>query len=291
MDNVNLGTLNIDAVKLFLLNVVPDIFLAIGVLVMGWIVANLARRWIRTTLGTIGQIDDTVVPFLASIARYAILAIVLVVVLGQLGVKTASILAVLGAAGLAIGLALQGTLSNIAAGLMLLWLRPFQTGDTIQIDDGLLGKVEQINLFASQMRTRDGLFKFVPNSELWNTVITNFDRNQTRRIEIEIGIGYDDKVDIARNAILGIAENDERVLDTPPPAVWVKSLGDSAVILLVRVWVKPPDFWTGRFDLTEKFKEALDAAGIEIPFPQQVVHWIGDQPPAENSPKEATKSK
>ncbi len=214
----------------------------------------------------------TMVPVAAAAVRYAILIFVAVAALGQLGVQTTSVLTVLGAAGLAIGLALQGTLANIAAGIMLLWLRPFRVGD--YIDSGnVAGTVEEINLFHSRLRTWDGIYKFVPNSGLWNTTLTNYSRNRTRLVLIEFGIAYEDDIAAGRKVLAEHASAHPDVLNDPPVMVVPLSLGDSSVVLQLRAWSTTAKFWDTRWDLTEGGKKALEAAGITIPFPQRVVHW------------------
>jgi len=197
---------------------------------------------------------------------------VMVAALAQLGVQTASILAALGAAGLAIGLALQGTLANIAAGLMLLWLRPFRVGDYIETS-AVAGTVIEVNLFNTQMRTWDGIYKFVPNSELWSTTITNYTRNPTRLILIEFGIDYENDIGKARKLLTDFAARHPQVLADPPVQVVPLTLGDSSVVLQLRAWSNTPDFWTTRWDLTEGGKNELEAAGLTIPFPQHVIHF------------------
>ena len=200
-----------------------------------------------------------------------ILIITIVAVLGQLGVQIASALAVLGAAGLAIGLALQGTLSNIAAGLMLLWLRPFRAGEYIDAD-GIGGTVTEVGLFATTLRTGEGVFHFVPNSALWNKPILNFARNATRRMDIAIGIDYGDDIAVARKALMDLAAADERVLKDPAPQVMVAALADSSVNLTLRCWAPTEVYWPALWSLTEGAKAAVERAGLSIPFPQTVIH-------------------
>ena len=207
------------------------------------------------------------------VVRYAVIAITIVAVLSQFGVETTSIIAVLGAAGLAIGLALQGTLQNIAAGVMLLLLRPFRVGDFIE-GGGIGGTVQGIGLFVSTLRTGDGIYISAPNSQLWNTAITNYSRNPTRRIDIVVGIGYDDDMDKGLALLLDLMTNDDRVLDDPAPQTMVKALGASSVDLNMRCWCNNDDYWGLLFHLNKAVKETLDGAGISIPYPQQDVHLI-----------------
>ena len=191
--------------------------------------------------------------------------------LAEFGVQTTSIIAVLGAAGLAIGLALQGTLQNIAAGIMLLVLRPFRVGEYIDAG-GVSGTVDAINLFTTDMTTYDGIYRSVPNAELWNRNILNYSRNPTRRLDIPVGIAYEDDVEQALDLLLSHLSQDPRVMPDPEPQVLVTGLGDSSVDLTLRCWTSRTDFWPLRFELNKKVKLWLDAAGVSIPFPQRDVH-------------------
>ena len=246
---------------------------AIILLIAGYIVAGVAERWAYAGLGKFRGFDETLRKFFSKAARYAILILVGITVLAQFGVQTASIIAALGAAGLAIGLALQGTLQNIAAGIMLLVLKPFRVGEYVEAGD-VAGTIEEIGLFATQVKRIDGLFILAPNSELWNTPVTNYTRNPLRRYDLTIGIGYGDDIDLAQETLAGLAEGDARVLEDPAPATFVIELGDSAVGITLRYWTATPDWWQTRLDLTKAAKQAFDQKGISIPFPQQDVHYI-----------------
>lgn len=248
---------------------------AVAILVVGFFVARWAGRGVFNIVKDSEHVDPTLKPIIRAVVRYGVLIIVMVAALGQLGVQTASILAALGAIGLAIGLALQGTLSNIAAGIMLLWLRPFEAGDFIETD-GVTGTVVELGLFATQVRTWDGIYKFVPNSGLWNTTLTNYTRNPTRLVLLEFGIAYEDDIAEGRRVLQAVAEEHPNVLKDPTPVVVPLSLGDSAVVLQLRAWAPNPVFWDTRWDLTETGKSRLEAAGITIPFPQRVVHVVGE---------------
>ncbi len=268
-------------------NFAPRLVTALIILVVGFYGAGWAAAGLHRLLTRSPHADLTMAPILAAVVRYAILIFVVVAGLNQLGVQTASVLAVLGAAGLAIGLALQGTLANIAAGIMLLWLRPFRVGD--YIDSGsVAGTVEEINLFHSRLRTWDGIYKFVPNSGLWNTTLTNYSRNRTRLVLIEFGIAYEDDIAEGRKVLADHARAHPDVLDDPPVAVVPLSLGDSSVVLQLRAWSTTARFWDTRWDLTQGGKKALESAGITIPFPQRVLHWHPDSaPPSVATPKPA----
>lgn len=260
-----------------------DLLGAIVILIVGWIVAGWARRSVLRALDRAPRVDNTLKPFFANTLRYIILILVLVAVLAQFGIQTASIIAMLGAAGLAIGFALQGTLQNIAAGIMLLFLRPFRAGEYIDAE-GLGGTVDEIGLFTTKMRTADGVYIEVPNSMLWNRAITNYNRLPTRRLDVPVGIGYSDDIGKAQAALMDVVKHDSRVHADPAPQVMVTQLADSSINLNVRVWTATGDYWALRFDLTKAVKERLDAEGISIPFPQRVMH-VHQESPAKPAPR------
>lgn len=263
----------------------PRLVTAVIILVVGYYVAGWAARGTHSLLQRTVHNDLTMVPVAAAAVRYGILIFIFVAALGQLGVETTSVLAVLGAAGLAIGLALQGTLANIAAGIMLLWLRPFRVGDYIETGS-VAGTVEEINLFHSRLRSWDGIYKFVPNSQLWNTTLTNFSRNRTRLVIIDFAVSYDDDIAKARQVLVDLARAHPDVLSDPPAVVVPLSLAESSVVLELRAWSTTTKFWDTRWDLTEGGKKALEEAGITIPLPQQVVHWATAAPPQGFRPPE-----
>lgn len=244
---------------------------AIVLFVLGWFLSRLLHRWALSGLSHVRGIDMTLAHFFANILRYAMLVLVFVTVLGQFGVQTASIIAALGAAGLAIGLALQGTLQNIAAGIMLLVLRPFRVGEYIETPE-VSGTIVEIGLFATEMRSLDGLYRLAPNSTLWNTPVTNYSRERTRRHDLQVGIGYDDDIDLAVRTMEELAAAEPRILAEPKPSVFIDSLGDSAVVVTLRYWVDTPDWWTTTRDMIKRVKLAFDAHGISIPFPQVTYH-------------------
>lgn len=244
---------------------------AIVILIAGFVLAGWAGRAIRSRLEKLKSFDKTLIPVLTQIVRYTILVFTFVLVLAEFGVQTTSIIAVLGAAGLAIGLALQGTLQNVAAGLMLLFLRPFKIGDFIETAAGS-GTVDEIGMFMTHMHTSQGLFVAVPNSKIWSGSITNYSKLPTRRIDLVVGISYDDDIDKACDLILKLAQGKEKVLDAPGPVVKVINLGDSSVDLELRAWTKRQDSRDIKCDLIREVKYALDKAGISIPYPHvQVV--------------------
>jgi small conductance mechanosensitive channel len=260
----------------------PRLATAIVLVIAGLVAASWLSRLVRRLAADNARLDRTMAPALAAIVRYSILTLIFVAVLGQLGVQTTSLLAALGAIGLAIGLAMQGTLSNIAAGFMLLWLRPFNVGE--YVDNGTVaGTVTEIGLFATTLDTFDGLYRFVPNSDLWNSPLVNYTRNPTRMTDMAIGIAYDAEIARAREIMLELARSDQRVVAEPEPLVFLDDLGDSAVVLKYRVWIRTADYWPTQRHLIEETKRRFDAAGIEIPFPQRVVHMQGNGAPEKPS--------
>lgn len=259
--------------------------IALLVGVGGWYLADFLARHSRDLLPRTRRVDTTIAPLLAQIVRYAVLIVTLVIVLGQFGVQTASILAVLGAAGLAIALALQGTLSNLAAGVMMIWLRPFNVGEYVDAE-GVSGTVMEIGLFATRLRTYDGIFVFAPNSKIWDSKVTNYTREKTRMVETKVGIAYEASIAEARKALLEVA-SDSRVLAEPAPFVFVEELGDSAVILCLRSWVKGSEWWQSNVDFREQAKLKLDAAGVEIPFNKLDLYVKETPGPVAQTPKAA----
>ena len=254
---------------------VPSFIGALIMMIVGWWFAGRVETGFRSLLGRQRHIDPTLSGVISSLARYTILILVIVAVLGQLGIQTTSIIAALGAAGLAIGLAMQGTLSNIAAGMMLLWLRPFRVGD--YIDTGAVaGTVKDVGLFASELHSWDGIYLFVPNSELWNKRIINYSRLPTRLVDLKFGIDYGDDPQRGQQILLDLANNNPMVLKLPSePMTFVDELGDSAVVLRLRCWVANVNYWTVLRALTEQGKAALEGAGFTIPFPQRQLRYVG----------------
>jgi len=244
-------------------------FSAIGaviLLVVGYVVAGLAERSIRAGLGHIHGFDETLRHFFSKIVRYAILILVVIMVLGQFGVQTASIIAAIGAIGLAIGLALQGTLQNIAAGIMLLALRPFRIGEYVEVGS-IAGTIEEIGLFATKLRTADGVYVLAPNSTLWNQPVRNFTRNGVRRTDISLSIGSWNDIDRAQKTLLAIANAEKRIRREPAPIAFVANLGDTTVSLTLRYWTSSADYFSTQIDMTKRAKQAFDSEGISIPLP------------------------
>jgi len=253
----------------FIMNLLGDLVVAGAILAGGWVAGN----WVSKTIQQIKKLkDDTLKSFLGGLAKYTIFAVAVVTVLAQFGVQTASLIAVLGAAGLAIGLALQGTLSNVSAGVMLLILRPFNVGDFITCG-GISGTVKALGLFVTELNTADNVFIFVPNSALWNKEIQNFSRNDTRRQDIAVGISYHDDINKAFKTIQKVLDGENRLLDAQgkEPQIMVSGMGESSVNLTARIWTKASDYWAVKWDLTKAVKEALDKDGITIPFPTRTI--------------------
>jgi len=251
----------------------PRLVAAVLILVIGTIVA----RWVSRAVYNISQrtthIDPTLRPVLASMIRYAVLILVLIVALSQVGIQTASLLAVVGAAGLAIGLALQGALSNFAGGLMLLWLRPFRIGDFIEVG-AIAGTVREMGLFACHLETFDGMFLFAPNSAIWNTPLKNHTRNAGRLVSIDVTVASNADIDRARDILVAMAERDSRVLKMPPPHVFVDSLTGAGLLLRLRIWASHDDVGELQHTIIEQAMHELEDAGIEALQPQQVVRII-----------------
>ncbi|MCA1801547.1 MAG: mechanosensitive ion channel [Rhodothermaceae bacterium] len=259
-----------EAMPLFIENAIP-VILAIIMLYVGYIISKWAGNRVNKACDKSPKIDDTLSPLIAKTVKFLILIVVFILVLDNFGMKITSFIAILGAAGLAIGLALQGTLSNVASGVMLLSLRPFRIGDFIVAGD-TSGVVDEISLFTTLLHTPDNVFIMVPNSSIWNSEIKNFSRNDTRRNDMVFGIGYSDDIDKAMGVLNRILEEDERVLKDPAPMVAVSELGDSSVDFVVRPWCKKEDYWALRFDIIKKVKQTFDKQAISIPFPQRDVH-------------------
>lgn len=248
---------------------------ALIVLVLGWIVARAISGFVRRRINSTPHIDPTLGNFVASLVKWVLLAIVFVAVLGIFGIEATSIVAILGAASLAIGLALQGTLSDLAAGVMLVVFRPYKLGQYVDIG-GTAGTVKDLNLFTTELVTPDNVQIIVPNGQSWGSVITNFSAHDTRRVDLVFGIDYGDNADEAMQIILDIAKADERVLSDPEPWVRVTNLGDSSVDLTARIWCAAADYWDVKFETTKTVKEAFDAKGVSIPYPHSVeIHKEG----------------
>lgn len=242
---------------------------ALVVLVVGWILAGALSRSVRNRLAKTPRIDQTLASFFSSLVKWGILLVVFIAVLGIFGIQATSLVAVLGAASLAIGLALQGTLGDLAAGVMLILFRPYKLGQYVDIG-GTSGTVADLNLFVTELVTPDNVQIILPNGKAWGAIITNYSHHDTRRCDLTFGIDYDDNADAAMQIILDLARADTRVFDDPAPWCRVTNLGDSSVDISARLWCKASDYWDLKFHLTKAVKEAFDANGISIPYPHAV---------------------
>ena len=245
--------------------------LFIGMAVSGWVARRIGRLAARHK-----RLDETLFDFLANIARYVILGLSFLIVLNTFGIQTTSLVAVIGAAGLAVGLALQGTLSNVAAGVMLIFFRPIKIGDFVQIN-GESGTVKAINLNFTELASVGNVQIIIPNSEVWGNTITNYSAYDTRQAEWTFGVGYSADLDTVERVIRDTITADPRFLPEPPPTVKVDALGASSVDFLVRAWVPRSEFFGYWKDMNREVKLALDGAGVEIPFPNRTVHVVRDE--------------
>ncbi len=259
-----------ETARIWLVTYSTKVLAAILVFIIGkWIskkIADITGRILKRN-----NVDITLVSFSESLVYYSLLVLVAIAAASQLGINTTSFLTIVGAAGLAIGLALKDSLSNLASGVMLILFSPFRVGDVVSAG-GVIGKVMAIGIFNTILFTPDNQKIIVPNSKITADVITNVTANETRRIDLVIGISYDDDIDMAKQILTGLIEEDRRILKDPAPMIALSELADSSVNFVVRPWVKGSDYWDVRFDLTERIKKAFDDAKIGIPYPQQDVH-------------------
>ena len=253
---------------------------AYGLKVIAAIVIFVIGKWLSRVLSrTVGkamrraQTDEMLVKFVVNLAYAALLAFVVLAALAQLGIQTTSFIAIIGAAGLAIGLALQGSLSNFAAGVMLIIFRPFKVGDFIEAA-GTSGVVEEILIFSTKMKSPDNKQLYVPNGSILSGTIVNYSAKDQRRVDLVFGCGYGDDIKKAKALLEEIVTGNALVLDDPAPTIGVLELGDNSVNFAVRPWVKTADYWDAYFQITEAVKQRFDEAGISIPFPQRDVHLI-----------------
>ncbi|MFK3778645.1 mechanosensitive ion channel family protein [Agrobacterium sp. NPDC089420] len=236
---------------------------ALLLLIIGWLAATFLQRWAFQGLSRIRGFDATLAGFFAGAIRYVVLILVIVMVLGQFGVQTASILAALGAAGLAIGLALQGTLQNIAAGIMLLVLRPFRVGEYIETSS-VSGTVMEIGLFATELKTSDGLYRLAPNSTLWNVPITNYSRFPSRRHELSLTVSSDEDMATAQDMLMRVVRSESRVLLDPAPVTFVDSVSADGATVKLRYWVRSDSYFATTRDVTKAMKLAFDERKAEV---------------------------
>ncbi len=251
-----------------------NILAAVAILIAGKFVASGVRRLIRKIMRK-REVDATLTGFISSIVYAGILAFVVIAALSKLGIQTASFVAILGAAGLAIGLALQGSLSNFASGVLIIIFKPFKGGDYVNAG-GCEGFVDEVGIFTSSILTIDNKRIIVPNSKIMSDTITNYSAKETRRVDIIAGVSYNDDVDSVKDILLKILAGDQRILKDPPPFVGLLEMADSSVNFAVRAWVKTDDYWNVFFDTNERIKKTFDAENISIPYPQLDVHMDKD---------------
>lgn len=256
-----------------------EVVWALVILIIGMRIAGFVKNMMIKGFKKSDKIDDTVGGFLASMVRYVILAVTIMAVLERFGVETTSLVAILGAMGLAIGLAMKDTLSNITAGIMLLVFRPFKVGNFVEVA-GHAGTVKEISLFTTNIDTGDNKRIIVPNSAVWGSSITNYNFNNTRRVDMVMGVSYDDDLAKTKALIEGILDADDRILKDPAYKVAVSELADSSVNFVVRPWVNSGDYWGVLWDFTQNFKEACDREGISIPYPCQSVYHVHEEAPS-----------
>lgn len=253
----------------FILNAVY----AIVILIAGWMLSNWVYRKIRHKGTASEKLDDTLTKVFAKTAKVLVLVVVALAVLDRFGVETTSLVAVIGALGLAIGLAWQGVLADFAAGIMILVMRPFKVGDAVDINGTASGIIEDVGLVVTKLNTFDNVATFIPNSNIWGNNIQNLEVNNNRRVDMVIGFGYDDDIDHAIRTIDQVLAEDERILDDPAPKIAVSELGGSSVNVIVRPWTRKENYWNLKFDLTKRIKERFDEEGINFPYPSQDVYF------------------
>ncbi len=243
---------------------------ALAIFYIGRIVANFLTKALRTVLQK-QEVDKTLETFVCNLVRMALLVFVVIAAISAVGIQTTSFIAVLGAAGLAVGLALQGSLSNFAAGVLIVLFRPYKVGDWVEAA-GVSGGVTSVQILTTILKTGDNKVVIVPNSQIMDSIITNYSANDTRRIDMVVGVGYGDDLDKVRKALEELVAADDRILTDPACQIAVSELADSSVNFVLRPWVATSDYWSVKFDLTEAIKKRFDEDGISIPFPQQDVH-------------------
>lgn len=244
-----------------------NLLVALLILVIGWWVSSLLGSWVRRAATRSSKVDPTIVPMFYTTVVWAVRIFTLIAVLARFGVQTASLIAVLGAAGLAVGLALQGTLQNIAAGIMLLMLRPIRAGEYIALSSGTEGTVEEVGLFLTRLIQGDGIHLTLPNSTVWNATITNYSRNKTRRLDIPVPVRYGDDLDTVLAKLKAIVESNENALKDPVPLIKVVDYKENGIIINVRVWAEAGKYWDLRWGLYQQIRSSLEAAGFQAPIP------------------------
>ena len=251
------------------------IVVAVLIFYIGRIIARAVSNGIRKVMRR-HEVDKILETFVSNLIYWVLMTVIVIAAINQLGIQTTSLIAVLGAAGLAVGLALQGSLSNFAAGVLIVLFRPYRVGDFVEAA-GIAGSVEQVQILTTILKTPDNKRIIVPNSEIMSSIITNYSANETRRVDLVFGVSYSDDLDQVHAILRELVDGDERILKDPECVIKVNELADSSVNFICRPWVKTSDYWGVYWDLTEKVKKRFDQEGISIPFPQQDVylHQVG----------------
>ena len=257
--------------SVIVLGISYKLLLVLLTLIVAFYVNKYVHRSIKKANENSNKIDETLVPIMKTASSVTLFLIATLIIFDIFGINTASLLTLMGAAGLAVGLALKDTLSNIASGIVLLILRPFRVGHYIEVGS-IGGTVKEISLFTTIIHTADGIYISAPNSSMWGSPLKNFTRNEKRRLEIVVGISYTDSIDTGLNVLKEVIANENRFLTDPVPQVMVQAMADSSVNLMLRGWLSVDDFWTVKWDLQKEIKEKIEAAGLSIPFPQTDVH-------------------
>jgi small conductance mechanosensitive channel len=247
-----------------------NVAIAIAIFYVGKLIVGLVVRGLRKVMQQ-QEVDRTLETFVCNLLRMALMVIVIIAAISQVGIETTSFIAIFGAAGLAVGLALQGSLSNFAAGVLIVIFRPYRVGDFVEAA-GIAGVVEQVQILTTILKTGDNKQIIVPNSQIMDSIITNYSANDTRRVDMVVGVSYDDDLDKVRKTLEALVAAEDRILDDPATTIAVSELADSSVNFIVRPWVKSSDYWGVKFDLTEAIKKRFDQEGISFPFPQQDIH-------------------
>lgn len=277
MNDVDLSTLTefdwaglIETVKTIGISFGGKLIVALLIFFLGRVVARLVTKTIRKVM-VAQEVDKILETFVCNLAYWLVMIFVIIAAINQVGIQTTSLIAIMGAAGLAVGLALQGSLSNFAAGVLIVLFRPYRVGDFVEVA-GISGAVVQVQILTTVLKTGDNKQIVVPNAQIMDSIITNYSANDQRRVDMLIGVGYDDDLDKVRKTIKELVDADERILQEPECLIAVSELADSSVNFAVRPWVKTEDYWGVMFDLTEAIKKRFDRDGISFPFPQQDVH-------------------
>jgi len=243
---------------------------AILIFYFGRVVARLITRGLRKMMQA-QEVDKILETFVCNLAYWTMMIFVIIATISQIGIQTTSLIAIMGAAGLAVGLALQGSLANFAAGVLIVLFRPYRVGDWVEAA-GISGSVEQVQILTTMLKTGDNKIIIVPNGQIMSSIITNYSANNTRRVDLTIGVSYDDDLDKVRSTIKSLVDADARIKKDPECLIAVAELADSSVNFTVRPWVETADYWAVKFELTEAIKKRFDQDGISFPFPQQDVH-------------------